>query len=93
MGATITVINPTTAAVSTKQTIDARLHERITIAAPGLAGSEEVAIFMGGGNVWAVGPKLTAATQTVELPTGLYGVTKTATVAAVSVEGTLLYRR
>lgn len=97
MAATITVINPTTNAVATKQPIDARAYETIIVAAPGLAGAEEVGITLGGGADWAIvtlpdgsAAKLTATQQSLELPAAMYGITKTATAAAVGVQVTLI---
>lgn len=90
MGATVTIINATTAAVADKQTIDARWYESVVFAAPGLAGAEEVDIYIGGGAAWGVAGKLTASAQTLTLPGAMYGIAKDATVASVPVEATLL---
>lgn len=97
MGATVTVIKPTTAAVSDKQPLDARAHERVVIAAPGLATTETAQIYLGGGADWAAlsldgtNPvKLTATKQSIELPGGLYGIVKDATAAAVGVNATVI---
>lgn len=98
MGATVTVINPTTSAVSAKQVIDARTCDRVLISAPGLAGSEEVDLFHGGGAAWATftlpdgatPAKLTATNQSLELPGGYYGITKDATAGSVGVDVTLI---
>ncbi len=97
MGATVTIIKPTTAAVSDKQPLDARAHDRVVISAAGLATTETAQVFLGGGADWAVlsldgtNPvKLTATRQSIELPGGLYGIVKDATAAAVGINATLL---
>lgn len=98
MGATTTIINPTTTAVSTVQWIDARGYDRVVLSAPGLAGAEEVDIVLGGGAVAAAftmpdgttPAALTAAGASLELPGGMYGVTKDATAASVGVNATLI---
>jgi hypothetical protein len=98
MGATVTVINSTTAAVTTKQRVDARAYDRITIEAVGLAGAEEVDILKGGGKDWVpftmpdgtTPAKLTATNASIELPGGYYGIIKDATVAAVEVNVSLI---
>lgn len=100
MGATVTIINPTTAAVATKQAIDARAYDRIIISAPGLATTEEVDIVIGGGAAWGTfampdgttSAKLTATNQSIELPGAYYGVTKDATAGSVGVEAKLIGR-
>ena len=98
MGATTTIINPTTAAVATVQWIDARTYDRVVIAAPGLATTEEVDLVLGGGAVPAAFTmpdgttpgKLTAANASLELPGAMYGITKDATAASVGVDATLI---
>lgn len=98
MGATTTVINPTTSAVATVQWIDARAYDRIVLAAPGLATTEEVDIVLGGGSVAAAftmpdgttSAKLTATNASVELPGAMYGITKDATAGSVGVNATLI---
>lgn len=98
MGATVTVINPTTAAVSTVQWIDARAYDRVIISAPGLAGSEAVDIVRGGGAAAATFTMpdgttpagLTATNQSIELPGGRYGITKDATAGSVGVDVDLI---
>lgn len=98
MGATVTIINPTTAAVATKQALDARHYDRVILSAPGLAGAEEVDVVVGGGAAWApftmpdgtTSAKLTATNASIELPGGYYGITKDATAGGVGVEATLI---
>lgn len=98
MGATTTVINATTSAVTTKATLDARAYDRVLLSAPGLAGAEEVDIFLGGGKDWATftlpdgttPAKLTATNMSLEVPGGYFGIVKDATVASVPVEATLI---
>lgn len=98
MGATTTVINPTTSAVATTQWLDARAYDRVIIAAPGLAGGEEVDLVLGGGAAPAAftmpdgvtSAKLTATNASLELPGAMYGITKDATAGAVGVTATLI---
>lgn len=96
---TVTLINPTTDAVTAHAPIDARgNYDTVTLHATGLAAAEEVDIFIGGGPDWvtAVAPggtaaaKLTAALPMITLPAALYGVTKDATAAAAGVYATLI---
>lgn len=97
---TVTVINPTTAAVAAVTPLDARGYDRVLISAYGLAAAEEVDIRLGGGVGWApftmqdgtTSAKLTAANAAIELPAALYGITKDATAAAVGVNATLIPR-
>lgn len=97
MGATVTLIKPTTAAVSDKQPLDARAQDRVVISAAGLATTETVQIFIGGGATWGVHSldgtnptKLTATRQSIELPGDIYGIVKDATAGAVGVTATLI---
>lgn len=98
MGATITLINPTTAAVVTEVPVDARAYDRILIAAPGLATTEEVDIKIGGGAAYApftmpdgtTSAKLTATNASLELPGAMYGILKDATAGSVGVNVTLI---
>ena len=98
MGATTTIINPTTSAVATVQWIDARAYDRVVLSAPGLATTEEVDVVLGGGSVAAAftrpdgttSAKMTATNASIELPGGMYGITKDATAASVGVYATLI---
>lgn len=98
MGATTTIINPTTAAVATVQWIDARAYDLVVLSAPGLATTEEADVVLGGGSVAAAftmpdgttSAKMTATNASIELPGGMYGITKDATAASVGVYATLI---
>ena len=98
MGATITLINPTTAAVATHVQLDARAYDRVVLSAHGLAGGEEVDVLIGGGAAWApftmpdgtTSAKLTATNASIELPGALYGILKDSTVGSVGVQATLI---
>ena len=98
MGATITVIAATTAAVATARPLDARGYDRVVISASGLAAAEEVDVQLGGGSAYApftmpdgtTSAKLTATNASIELPGALFGILKDATGGSVSVQATLI---
>lgn len=86
-----TIIKPQTGAVTTSALLDTSAMESVVLHADGLAGAEEVDVYILGGQTeipfynGAV-IKLTNTITSVVLPTGpTYGIRKDATVAACGV--------
>ena len=97
--ATVTLINAQTAAVTAPAyaKFSTNSYSEVLLSATGLAGAEEVDVFIASGDDWVLAvdkqgavAKLTVSKPSIELVPGpIYGVLKDATVAPSSVSVTL----
>lgn len=90
--ACVTLISPTTAAVTTSAVLETQNYDSIVLHADGLAAAEEVDVYILGGQTEVLYPgsaspaKLTATAAAITLPPGpTYGIRKDATVGACGV--------
>lgn len=91
--ANVTVITPRTAAVVTQVDFPSDWYEQVVVVATGLAGAEEVDIYIKIGSTYVVAYdqagaayKLTATRTSIPLPGGpIYGFLKDATAGAAGV--------